>query len=79
MKSRFASLFSADPGFDPYAFAVSDPYQDALGQGIFTGKGIFNVDAFYQVLCERIPDNRVLSHDYLKEVSCVQAYFPILN
>ncbi|MFB5196926.1 GH36-type glycosyl hydrolase domain-containing protein [Neobacillus sp. KR4-4] len=66
MKSRFARLFSADPGFDPYAFAVSDPYQDAMGQGIFTGKGIFNVDAFYQVLCERIPDNRVLSHDLLE-------------
>ncbi|MFP5108616.1 GH36-type glycosyl hydrolase domain-containing protein [Neobacillus sp. C211] len=66
MKSRFASLWSTDPGFDPYAFAVSDPYQDALGQGIFTGKGIFDVDTFYQVLCERIPDNRVLSHDLLE-------------
>ncbi len=66
MKSRFASLWSADPGVDPYAFAVSDPYQDGLGQGIFTGKGIFDVDAFYQVLCDRIPENRVLSHDLLE-------------
>ncbi|SMQ61055.1 Cellobiose phosphorylase [Bacillus sp. OV166] len=66
MSSRFSSLWSTNPGFDPYAFAVSDPYQDALGQGIFTGKGIFEVDTFYQVLCERIPDNRVLSHDLLE-------------
>lgn len=66
MKSRFASLWSADPGIDPYAFAVSDPYQDGLGQGIFTGKGIFDVDTFYKVLCERIPDNCLLSHDLLE-------------
>lgn len=66
MRSRFASLWSSDPGIDPYAFAVSDPYQDGLGQGIFTGKGIFDVDTFYKVLCERIPDNRLLSHDLLE-------------
>ncbi|MGE5543365.1 MAG: glucoamylase family protein, partial [Bacillota bacterium] len=66
LRSRFASLYSADPGIDPYTFAVSDPYQDGLGQGIFTGKGIFDVDAFAEILCERIPENRVLSHDLLE-------------
>ncbi|WP_425058993.1 GH36-type glycosyl hydrolase domain-containing protein [Sporomusa carbonis] len=66
LRSRFASLWSADPGIDPYAFAASDPYQDGFGQGIFTGKGIFDVDAFAKVLCERIPENRVLSHDLLE-------------
>ena len=66
LRSRFAYLWSGEPGIDPYAFAVSDPYQDGLGQGIFTGKGIFDVDSFAQVLCERIPDNRVLSHDLLE-------------
>ncbi len=66
LRSRFTYLWSSDPGIDPYAFAVSDPYQDGLGQGIFTGKGIFDVDAFAKVLCERIPENRVLSHDLLE-------------
>jgi cyclic beta-1,2-glucan synthetase len=66
MRSRLATLWSGDPGIDPYAFAVSDPYQDGFGQGIFTGKGIFDVDTFYQLLCERIPENRVLSHDLLE-------------
>ncbi|MEW8986911.1 MAG: glycosyl transferase family 36, partial [Bacillus sp. (in: firmicutes)] len=66
MRSRFANLWSSEPGIDPYAFAISDPYQDGLEQGIFTGKGIFDVDAFSQVLCERIPENRVLSHDLLE-------------
>lgn len=66
LRSRFSYLWSAEPGIDPYVFAASDPYQDGLGQGIFTGKGIFDVDAFAIVLCERIPENRVLSHDLLE-------------
>ncbi|SDY04575.1 Cellobiose phosphorylase [Evansella caseinilytica] len=66
MRSRFAALWSSAPGVDPYAFAISDPYQDNFGQGIFTGKGIFDVDMFYKVLCERIPENRLLSHDLLE-------------
>jgi cellobiose phosphorylase len=66
LRSRFAYLWASDPGVDPYAFAASDPYQDGLGQGIFTGKGIFDVNAFAQVLCDRIPENRVLSHDLLE-------------
>ncbi|MFC4810410.1 GH36-type glycosyl hydrolase domain-containing protein [Paenibacillus sp. GCM10023250] len=65
MRSRLAYYWS-DPGIDPYAFAVSDPYQDALGVGIFTGKGIFDVDVFGRLLGERIPDNTVLSHDLLE-------------
>ncbi|UUZ81364.1 hypothetical protein LJK88_42960 [Paenibacillus sp. P26] len=48
MRSRLASLLS-DPGLDPYAFAASDPYQDALEQGIFTGKGIFDVEMFAEL------------------------------
>ena len=34
------------PGIDPYASAVSDVYQDLFGEGSFTGKGIYDVDAF---------------------------------
>lgn len=65
-KSRLTSLWVYQTGLDPYAFAVSDPYQDAIGQGIFTGKGIFDVDTFHAVLGNRFPENRVLSHDLLE-------------
>lgn len=65
-KSRLSSLWGSEPGLDPYAFAVSDPYQDAIGQGIFTGKGIFDVRTFDEVLGQRFPENRVLSHDLLE-------------
>jgi cyclic beta-1,2-glucan synthetase len=65
-KSRFSALLSGKPGIDPYAFAVSDAYQDLFGQGIFVGKGIFEVEAFQKTLVNRIPDFHVLSHDLLE-------------
>ncbi|MBO9608400.1 MAG: glycosyl transferase family 36 [Paenibacillaceae bacterium] len=65
-RSRLSSLWAGEPGIDPYAFAISDPYQDTFGQGIFTGKGIFDVEAFARILCDRIPEDRVLSHDLLE-------------
>jgi hypothetical protein len=30
---------------DPYTTAVSDVYQDLYGEGSYTGKGIYEVDA----------------------------------
>ena len=40
-------------GFDIYSRAVSDVYQDLYGEGIFTGKGIYDVDALRTVLERR--------------------------
>jgi hypothetical protein len=37
-RSRLASIYSGQTGFDIYARAVSDAYQDLYGEGIFTGK-----------------------------------------
>ncbi len=64
--SLYASLFGGDPGLDPYTRAVSDVYQDLFGEGSFTGKGIYDVDAFEHALAGRMPDNRILSHDLLE-------------
>ncbi|GMA49823.1 hypothetical protein GCM10025857_11800 [Alicyclobacillus contaminans] len=64
--SRFAALWAGQPGVDPYAFAVSNPYQDWFDQAVFVGKGIFDVAVFRRVLADRIPDNQVLSHDVLE-------------
>ncbi|MEX0879489.1 MAG: glucoamylase family protein [Thermoanaerobaculia bacterium] len=59
----FQLVFSGPRGVDPYAFAVSDVYQDLFGEGIYTGKGIYDVDAFERALADRVPDNTQLSHD----------------
>ena len=59
-------VFSANRGIDPYVFAVSDLYQDVFGDGSFTGKGLYHVDAMETALRDRIQENQVLSHDLLE-------------
>ena len=65
-RSRYARLFGAEPGIDPYTRATSDVYQDVFGEGSFIGKGIYDVDAFEAALKDRFPENRILSHDLLE-------------
>ncbi len=65
-RSRYAKLFGSEPGIDPYTRAISDVYQDLFGEGSFIGKGIYDVDAFEQTLRNRLPENRILSHDLLE-------------
>ena len=65
-RSRFAAIHSGHPGVDPYTTAVSDVYQDLYGEGSFTGKGIYDVDAFEQATRGRFPDNTLLSHDLIE-------------
>ena len=61
--SLFARLYSGHTGVDPYTTAVSDTYQDLFGEGIFTGKGLYDVDAFTASLKDSVPENTLLSHD----------------
>ena len=61
--SLFQRIFSGSAGIDPYASAVSDVYQDLFGEGSYTGKGIYDVDAFEAALAGRVPENAMLSHD----------------
>jgi len=65
-RSRLASIYSGQAGFDIYARAVSDVYQDLYGEGIFTGKGIYEVAVFHEVLDRRFPRNSLLSHDLIE-------------
>ncbi len=65
-RSRLAALYSGQTGFDIYTRAVSDVYQDLYGEGIFTGKGIYEVAALHAVLDRRFPRNSLLSHDLIE-------------
>jgi len=65
-KSRFSTIFSGNVGIDPYTTAVSDIYQDLFGEGVYTGKGLYDVEVFDSVLNRRFPDNSILSHDLLE-------------
>lgn len=65
-RSRLAKIFSGQPGFDPYATAVSDTYQDLNGQASFVGKGIYDLQAFERAVGDRFPVNTILSHDLIE-------------
>ena len=65
-RSLFAEIFAGNGGVDSYTNAISDTYQDNFGEGIYTGKGIYDLKTFEKVLDNAIPENTVLSHDLLE-------------
>ncbi len=65
-KTLFTKIFAGAGGTDSYTNAISDTYQDNFNEGIFTGKGIYDLETYAQVLENQIPENTVLSHDLLE-------------
>jgi cyclic beta-1,2-glucan synthetase len=61
--TTYQRIVSGPGGVDPYAAAVSDVYQDLFEEGSYTGKGIYDVDAFETALEGKVPENALLSHD----------------
>ncbi len=66
--SLFARVYAGHTGVDPYTTAVSDTYQDLFDEGVFTGKGLYDVDAFAASVEGRVPENALLSHDLFEGV-----------
>lgn len=66
LQSIFAEIFAGSGGVDSYTNAISDTYQDNFGEGIYTGKGIYDVKIFHEVMNGKIEENTVLSHDLLE-------------
>jgi cyclic beta-1,2-glucan synthetase len=67
-RSPFSRIFAGDLGLDLYTRAVSDVYQDLFGEGIFVGKGIYDVEAFERAMEGRVPENALLSHDLFEGI-----------
>ena len=65
-RTKFTKIFAGSAGTDSYTNAISDVYQDNFDEGIFTGKGIYDVNVFSSILKDEIPENTVLSHDLLE-------------
>jgi cyclic beta-1,2-glucan synthetase len=66
--SLFQEIFSGPSGMDAYATAVSDVYHDLFREGSFTGKGIYEIDAFQAALAGKVPENALLSHDLFEGI-----------
>ncbi len=64
--TRFSRIFAGQGGIDIYTNAISDVYMDLFGEGIFTGKGIYQLDVFQRLLKNTLPENAVLSHDLIE-------------
>ncbi|NLI92861.1 MAG: glycosyl transferase family 36 [Peptococcaceae bacterium] len=64
--SPFSAMYTGTAGIDPYTCAISDIYQDLFGEGIFTGKGIYDLQVFHDKTKDVFPDNSILSHDLIE-------------
>ncbi|MCL2633705.1 MAG: hypothetical protein FWD34_04230 [Oscillospiraceae bacterium] len=53
-------------GASSYDSFSGEFYQDCFGEGIFTGKGLINVDLFIERCLNKFPDEQILSHDVLE-------------
>ena len=73
-RSPFHAMFAGQCGIDPYSSGTSDFYQDLLGLGTFTGKGLLNVCAMHAALEGRLPQETILSHDLLEGTMARCAY-----
>ena len=61
--SKFTKIFGGESGLAHYGTVISDIYQDIFNEGIYNGKGIYDIKAFHKVLHNKVPENRILSHD----------------
>ena len=62
----FSRIFADPRGIDPYTRAISDVYQDLVGEGSYHGKGIYELRTFHRLLSGRFPAAHLLSHDLLE-------------
>ncbi len=67
-RSLFARVYSGDTDVDLYSRAVSDGYQDLFGEGIYVGKGIYDLQAFERSVAGCVPENALLSHDLFEGI-----------
>jgi len=64
--SLYERMRGIGPDIDPYTSTSPDVYQDLFDEGSFMGKGIYDVDIINKALTNRLPENRILSHDLLE-------------
>lgn len=61
----FSDIYSFGGGMDSYSNRAIELYNDTFFSGTYCGKGIFDVQCFFEI-SKRIKDNTVLSHDIIE-------------
>ncbi len=64
--TAFTILMSGDSGISSYHSASGERYRDLFCESIFCGKGLIDVDSYYALLDNALPDEKVLSHDIIE-------------
>ena len=72
----FTAVMAGDPGVTAYDSLTCERYQDLFGEGIFSGKGLVNVDAYYELLDKGLPKEKILSHDIIESGYLRAGYLP---
>ena len=62
-KTRFTAVKSSDAGREPYSDSVFSIGKDLFGEGVFCGKGVVRISAFYKYISGKFPEGKILSHD----------------
>lgn len=66
LKSPFSKLVGGIGSSSAYDMHCANMYQDCFNEGIFSGKGLIDVDLFYKLCCGLFPSETILSHDILE-------------
>ncbi len=75
-KTRLQKLYGGEAGVDAYASANSDVYQALCGEGIYSGKGVYDLRAFAAATEGVFPENAILSHDLIEGLYARAAQVP---
>ncbi|MCR4925679.1 MAG: hypothetical protein K5917_05255 [Clostridiales bacterium] len=62
----FTSFLSGSGGISVYDEFLSNLYFDLFGESTFSGKGLIDVEAYYQLVDGIIPNEKILSHDSIE-------------
>ncbi|WMJ23230.1 glucoamylase family protein [Paludicola sp. MB14-C6] len=66
MKTMFTRIMGGIGGNSCYDSGCSEFYQELYGNSVFTGKGLIDVNAFFQVMQNEFEPETVLSHDIIE-------------
>lgn len=67
-KTYFSSIMTGTGGTPAYSSFSSDKYQSLFQKSIFCGKGLIDIDTFYSLLINRLPEQQILSHDIIEGI-----------
>lgn len=74
-KTFFSRIFT-DTVSASYSPVISERYMDMFGRSIFSGKGLINAAAFRDVICDKLDEQYILSHDILEGALLRTAFYP---